>query len=107
METVSLSGVVTVSLASMIAEAQVVSPTLRTTDSRMLIAPVGESEDVVQTGAKLDSLKTGATADCESLEAEAAGHHNGSGTETVASNRKARRNANKSSTRKLDSRDSE
>ena len=91
-ETVSLSGVVTVSLVSMIAEEQVVSPILRTTDSRMLIAPVGESENVVQTCAKVDSLKTGATADMESTEDEAAGQ-DCSKTGIASNKRKARQDA--------------
>ena len=96
-ETVSLSGVVTVGLVSMIAEAQVVSPTFETMGSRMLIAPVGESANVVQTCAKVVSLKTGETADVDSTDCSKTG--------PASNKRKARRNAlKKANNRKLDSR---
>ena len=68
METVSLSGEVTVGPVPMIAEAQIVSITFGTSGSRMLNASVVESENAVQACVEVVNLKTGATADIESLE---------------------------------------
>ncbi len=95
METASLSGKVTVGIVPMIAEALIVSLTLETTGSRILVAHVVESENVVQACVEVVNPKIGVTAGTDFLEDETAGQ-DCSKMGIVSNKRKARRNALKS-----------